>query len=110
MSPTSQEYFARLDRLFQEAVDLPEGEKRDEFLKISSGADANLAADVLRLLERDRLVRQGAVSNPQPLPRVGPYHAREAIGRGGMGTVYRAWDTTLERLVDFADQVDAAKY
>jgi hypothetical protein len=78
MSSTSQEYFARLDRLFQEAVDLPEGEKRDEFLKISSGTDPDLDADVLRLLERDRLVRQGAVSSAQPLPRFGKYHAREA--------------------------------
>jgi serine/threonine protein kinase len=90
MNTSSQEYFVRLDRLFQGAVDLPAGEDREEFLRTSSGADPALVEDVRRLLERDRIVRQTTASAVQPLPRFGVYQARELIGRGGMGTVYRA--------------------
>jgi serine/threonine protein kinase len=31
--------------------------------------------------------------------RLGPYELTELIGAGGMGEVYRAWDTRLERNV-----------
>ena len=75
MSPTSQEYFARLDRLFQEAVDLPAGDERDEFLKGASGSDPELVQDVYRLLERDKLVREGASCSARLLPRFGPESA-----------------------------------
>ena len=71
MSPHSQEYFARLDRLFQEAVELPAGEAREAFLLTSKSVDPELVEDVCRLLERDEIVQQAAQTTTQALPRFG---------------------------------------
>lgn len=94
MSSVTQEYFSRLDRLFQQALDLPDGAERDEFLRNSTSDDPALADAVRRLLARDQLMQQSAAAGTAaiepPLPRFGVYQARELIGRGGMGTVYRA--------------------
>jgi serine/threonine-protein kinase len=38
-------------------------------------------------------------AGPRPSTRFGPYELQELIGLGGMGEVYRAYDTVRERLV-----------
>ena len=41
---------------------------------------------------------EGASSDPA-LRVLGDFELREVIGRGGMGTVYRAWQQSLQRVV-----------
>ncbi len=43
----------------------------------------------------------GTASIPsfQPIARIGRYELEQLIGRGGMGLVFRAWDTQLHRVV-----------
>ena len=38
-------------------------------------------------------------SHPELLARIGRYELEQLIGRGGMGLVFRAWDTELHRVV-----------
>jgi tetratricopeptide (TPR) repeat protein/tRNA A-37 threonylcarbamoyl transferase component Bud32 len=38
-------------------------------------------------------------TNPGELGRLGRYHIQSQLGRGGMAEVYRAWDSSLERVV-----------
>ena len=38
-----------------------------------------------------------SVSDPEAIDRWGPLELRELVGRGGYGTVYRAWDPQLTR-------------
>ncbi len=45
---------------------------------------------------------QGLVASyppTQPIARIGRYDLEQLIGRGGMGLVFRAWDTQLHRVV-----------
>src|SRR5258707_12532402 len=66
---------------------------------------------------RGAVFRQGRINQPMSLPagtRLGPYEILSPVGAGGMGEVYRAKDTRLDRTVaikilpaDMADNPDA---
>ena len=112
----------RVKRLFEIAVDQPPAE-RSAFVLAAVAGDDSLRREVKALLEADEAV--AALSNQLPvasasllaelrrgLPapgldvttfaadeHVGPYRIRALLGRGGMGEVFRAHDSKLNREV-----------
>ncbi|MCX6632179.1 MAG: protein kinase, partial [Candidatus Solibacter sp.] len=101
------ERWARIKEVFGAALELPEA-GRDAYLKQSCGSDVSLCEEVERLLDAER----GSLENPMldALARLappdlahgemlGPYRVETKIGQGGMGVVYRAWDTRLDRRI-----------
>jgi serine/threonine protein kinase/Tol biopolymer transport system component len=107
-------------RLFQSALERAPDE-RERFLNQECGDDRALRHEVESLLvahqqagdfaERPAIEAIGIAATAatgnatlpdsalQPGLRLGPYHVVERIGRGGMGEVYRAHDTRLDRVV-----------
>jgi serine/threonine protein kinase/Tfp pilus assembly protein PilF len=92
----------RVEALFNEAVELPEGE-REGFLRRECAGDEALYNEVRALLKADdaphSMLDGRAIDaiDPPPRPatlpegtRVGPYRIVGVIGAGGMGAVYLA--------------------
>ncbi|MEM9663584.1 MAG: serine/threonine-protein kinase [Bacteroidota bacterium] len=105
--------YARIQALFEAALEYPLAERLG-FIVQASGDDADLRAAVERLLAADdeafdlldvplgdvhRL--DGAETTvPPPLPsQVGAYQIEGLLGAGGMGTVYRARRTDVDKVV-----------
>ena len=85
------------DDLFSEYVErLNRGDSVDyaEILAKHPG----VGADVVKDLKLFQEIGQPA-GRPSPLRRLGEYELRREIGRGGMGVVYEAWESSMDRRV-----------
>jgi len=107
------ERWKKLDAMFHEAAEL-QGEARVTFLAKACGDDEQLRGEVERLLaahEREGSFIDSPIfgeaewltnddRNESPVGRrIGPYQIISLLGRGGMGEVFLAEDTRLERKV-----------
>jgi hypothetical protein len=93
--PESQ--WRRVNDLFHLALDRSESE-RARFLDEACGSDMALRAEVQSLVDSHSQADGFMEVPPAPLT-IGPYRIDGVIGRGGMGVVYLAYDTKLERKV-----------
>src|SRR5262249_4718488 len=105
LKPTNSERWTRIQELFHSALERAPTE-RATFLAASCGDDTSLLIEVEALLAADDEAsgflehdRDRPAQPLEPGHSFGSYRILGLIGRGGMGEVYRARDTRLEREV-----------
>jgi serine/threonine protein kinase len=113
----SENRWTRIDRLLQSALDRPP-EEREAFIRGECADDEEVRDEVLSLLAHEGSADKFLEPQParQPLlpgARLGAYEIRAQIGEGGMGEVYRAYDSRLRRDIALKilppDAADAAR-
>ena len=108
------EQWRQIENLYNQAMELEESQ-RASFLREACPDNDGLRQELEALLAREPQVRSFleepalreivsdfAVNGSGPLPlgtQIGYYRVETPIGEGGMGTVYRARDTKLNRPV-----------
>jgi serine/threonine protein kinase/Tol biopolymer transport system component len=86
------ERWRQVEQLYHSALE-HEGSARDAFLREACRDDEELRREVRSLLDQPE---SGLLNHPLKL---GPYQIVGVLGAGGMGTVYQARDTRLDRIV-----------
>ena len=88
---------SEIERICQAVLDCPP-EARAELLLHGCGGDESMRREVEGLLAFEATAHGFMEAAALALPsRLGPYEIRSILGTGGMGDVYRARDTVLDR-------------
>ena len=109
-----RERWQEVEAILDQVLDLPPGERPARLAALELEPEIRAEVDELLAAERAagsflEVPAAAHLSSPaadeSALPAlaagelVGPYRISREIGRGGMGEVYEAWDTRLERRV-----------